>query len=151
MRKLIFFIISSVLSGICFAQTKAKKDTLYYLIDTAKTPTRDRVFSINYVKVAEVVQYYLNCPCVWSDQWPTFLYVLRKSLDDRTFIKPTYIEEKNLKNISFIPLKDLIEKACENDYYVFNDKYVLFFIEHLPDGRYMVRKVKFTSPAFTNE
>ncbi|MFI5159133.1 MAG: hypothetical protein ACHQF4_09730 [Sphingobacteriales bacterium] len=128
-----------------------KKDTIYYLIDTARTPKLDRMFGINYVKIAEVVQYYIYCPCIWPDQWPTFIYERRKNLSDRTFIDSTFIDKKALKKISFIRLKDLIEKACDNEYYTFNAKYVLFFIEHLPNGRYLLRKVKFPRPTFQNE
>ena len=147
----LFFVAFFSVSSAKAQTITVKRDTLYYLIDTAKIPKLDRVFSINYVKVAEVVQYYINCPCIWSDQWPTFIYVRKKNLSDRTFIDSTFIDKKALKKISFIRLKNLIEKACENEYYTFNAKYVMIFIEHLPNGRYLVRKVKFDSPAFRNE
>jgi len=50
----------------------ANKDTLYYLIDTAKTLKSDRIFSIDHYP--RNVLYSIYCPCIPSNSSFSFYY-----------------------------------------------------------------------------
>jgi hypothetical protein len=131
-----------------FAQNGQKKDTVYYLIDTAKTLKSDRIFSIN--PYPRFVIYSIYCPCIPSNIGFSFYYSTIKGLPDTSLKEPVYINKKDIKRIKFIPLYKLIELACkEQDYITINHE--IYFVQHLPNGKYTKRKVQFQHPFHPDE
>jgi len=123
MTKIIFytlipltFIASSYKKSM--AQKIIKKDTIYYLIDTANVPINDRMITIESAK--EYKFYSINCPCLNNSIKPIF----RCNITNQVIMKRSMIS-----SLKFIHLPDLIELVKKKDNGYFNDNFVIFFIE----------------------
>src|ERR1700748_3233165 len=129
-------IISLLLSTACFGQVKSPKDTLYYLVDTAKTPIKDRLMKIEIEGPWNC--FVIECACLKYNQRPVFIYELKNQNSTRVGIKA-------FKRIKFITLSKLIELAKDGEGDNFNNKHVAYFVE--PDGKkYVMRKVRLLKP-----
>ncbi len=97
----LFLIFSSVRS---IAQTEQKIDSIYYLLDTAKTPVNDRMWSIE--ADDQFKMYILKCPCLKFNGTPQFFYSVTDKED-----KGWIISKREFQTIKLISLPDLITKA----------------------------------------
>ena len=102
--------------------TLAKKDTGYYLIDTAKIPSKDRMFHVGVEGHAKF--YALICKCYPWNLDPVFTYPKAR--------KGNTINKESFNKIKTIELKDLINIAVRYGIEKI-DKTVIYFIE--PQGK----------------
>jgi hypothetical protein len=110
-------------------------DSIYYLIDTAKTPFNDRMWDIG---IEGSFKYYtIACSCLQYNRQPTFFY--------RTNFKGQVIKQKDLNRFKFIKLSDLIIKAKKYTDTTYKGKYAIFFVEH-SDGKFILHKVSLSEP-----
>jgi hypothetical protein len=71
--KLVMCILLSIFllsNGKVTAQNK--KDTIYYLLDTASTPVKDRIISIEEEENERLI--YINCHCMKGYEIPVFRF-----------------------------------------------------------------------------
>ena len=136
MRNL-FFLISIFYSFNVFAQTAQKVDTIYYLLDTAKTPVNDRMWEIRIDD--QFKSYILNCLCLKFNGMPTFFYSVTDKADSGKIIN-----KSEFKALKLIGLPALIIKSKELlDTEMIS--YSFFIIE--PEGKkYMIHNVALTNP-----
>jgi hypothetical protein len=114
---IIFYAVALAPHKAVFAKSKRVQDTVYYLLDTAKTPPNERMWTI---ANANPHQFYtIKCPCLRSNQLPVF----RGNINKLTTISMTDVEKLKL-----IHLSDLIELVRKNDNADFEKKITLFFI-----------------------
>jgi hypothetical protein len=118
-----------------FAQSKVKRDTIYYVIDTAKIPVNARMLDIG---VEGPYKYYtIQCPCLEYGQRPNFTY--------RRDVKDKLMTASQLKSIKQVNLISLIQKAKEFTNKAFTSTYAFFFIE--PNGKgYVIHQVHLATP-----
>jgi len=102
--KKIYFIVLFLNAFIATAQ-KQQIDSIYYLIDTAKTPINDRMWDIH-EEYPSLKLYIIKYPCLLYGQKPTFVY-------DVTANKGITINKAGFDHIKFIDLPTLILKAKE--------------------------------------
>ena len=148
--KLFILLFSTFLNTTLKAQlNKAiKKDTIYYLIDTAKTPKLDRVFEIEHSK--QFIFYTIDCYC-YAVKWkPQFYYIFKGTSNYDANLNPVYITNSKIEKMSFANLYKLITLSCSEGTN-FNARHVIFFVEHLPNGRYLIRQVKSNAPPAIDE
>jgi len=117
--KKIFFIILFFCSSNAFAQLKQKIDSIYYLLDTVKTPVNDRIWEID--DEGDFKYYTILCPCLAYGLQPTFFY--------RVDFGGQIINNTKLKTIKLISVSSLILKAKKFTDSGFKGKYAIFFIE----------------------
>ena len=86
------------------AQEEQKVDSIFYLIDTIKTPFPNRMWQIE--KNSSYKNYIIQCPCLNNNGMPTFFYSFT---DKENFVKT--IKKNELKNIKLISLTALILKS----------------------------------------
>lgn len=131
--KITFLFLTICFAKNGFAQSKPKADSVFYLLDTAKTPGKDRMWDIQdeaYYKI-----YRLLCPCLKYGTNPVFI---RRNDYEGALLN------KNIDNVRLITLPDLITRAKE----VTDGKigsYIFFFIEPVKD-QFILYKVALTSP-----
>ena len=97
-----------------FAQTGNKTDSIYYLLDTAKTPVTDRMWDIHVDKgsiFGNDKSYVIQCPCLKDGGKPTFFY----ASGDRG--EGMLVNKKQLKTLKAISLSALIAKAKQVEGY----------------------------------
>ncbi len=122
---IIFLIIFFVSLDLTFSQvTTIKRDTLYYLLDTAKIPINDRIIKIVDAQVFKF--YYFRCPCLDEGQMP---YLIHRTNDKGEIIDSTKINK--IKTIATVPLLYLFHK----NYYRFNVEHTVYLLEVLPDKK----------------
>lgn len=132
---LTYFLASWNIYCFSFAQTLSKKDTVYYLLDTAKTPARDRLFTFEADYSSQQRFYTLNCPCLENHHKPEFRYNASQT---------TYLGAKIVGQLQFINLQALIDLVTKNDFPDFYNRFVIYFI--IPEKRkYAKHKVFFLS------
>ena len=117
MKKLFFAIIFFGVFNAS-AQEDKKVDSIYYLLDTLKTPVLDIMIHVDIAKPHKF--YTINCPCLSSGSNPVF----RTNINNGT-----PINRSKIAKIKFISLIDLIKLVRENDTPYFNDAVAIFFIE----------------------
>jgi hypothetical protein len=146
----LFFLLLFAIGLRAQKHIENKKDTLYYLIDTARTLKSDRVLGGFHTKY--FIFYHIACPCFVNslEPDPLFSYYNRKSLQDTAFSEPVYVAKKKVKAISFTSLADLIRIVCKEGNQ-FNFNHVVFFIESLPNRKYMIRQVKLQGPRMKDD
>jgi hypothetical protein len=133
---LLFLIISSIQSN---AQTRQKIDSVYYLLDTAKTSVADRMWDIhddNGSIYGNIKTYTIQCPCLKNGGKPSFFY----SISDRG--KGILIDEKQLKDIKLIALNELIAKSKQIENNNYQSDYMIFLIEPR-QKKYAIHKLDF--------
>ncbi|MFI5159226.1 MAG: hypothetical protein ACHQF4_10200 [Sphingobacteriales bacterium] len=151
-RKLIvlFFVAFFSVSSAKAQTITVKRDTLYYLIDTAKTTRLDRILWIQHLK-DNYIDYQIFCPCIMASTGIQFNFPAgSRNINDPLSVTPTYIKPELIKKIAFTSLVKLIQLA-QNYNQDFNQRYVVFFIEHLPQGKYSIKKVDYGGPFIMEE
>lgn len=135
MKKLIllFFIFISIDS---IAQNGLKVDSIYYLLDTTKTPVRERIWHTYYEKGVTDKYYEIECPCLHNNGKPTFMYAGE--------INPRFISKDYLKIIKLVGLPDLIIRAKQ---FLDSNKNnnAFFFVEPLKKG-YIIHRLILLNP-----
>lgn len=137
MKALIILSSILILSTASYATGRVeKKDTLYYLADTAKVPLNDRMVDIG---IEAPFKYYtIQCECLAYNQKPTFYFNYEK--DGRG----EQLSGTGLGTIRLITLSELISLAKQQGN-GFNSQHVVFFIE--PWGsEYVKHKVMLLKP-----
>jgi len=104
MKTLIFAILFfCAVTGAAYAGGKI--DSVYYLLDTTKTPVNDRMWDIH--EENPILKFYvINCNCIRYDYEPSFVY-------DISSTKCEIINKKRLRAIKLVSLSKLIEQAKE--------------------------------------
>ena len=140
---ILFSLLICAVSVRAQSNVETKKDTLYYLVDTAKTLKSDRIFSID--THPRFVFYSVACPCIPSNSGFMFYYSSIKGLPDTTLKENVDIKKSQIKKMQFLPLYKLIEIVCKEQGHT-NINHVIYFIQHMPNGKYISRKVTLTPP-----
>ncbi|MEX8547583.1 MAG: hypothetical protein V5804_08285 [Mucilaginibacter sp.] len=123
--KLFFLLAFILISKFTFSQvTTIKRDTLYYLLDTAKIPINDRMIKITDAPLFKF--YYFRCPCLDEGQMP---YLIHRTNDKGEIIDSSKINK--IKMIATVPLLYLFHK----NYYRFNVEHIVYILEVLPDKK----------------
>lgn len=131
MKTLFNIMLLSLSLSYANAQVVNKKDTVYYLADTIKTPVKDRILTAETVK--DFKFYTIKCYCLTTNYHIVFRGNISKQL---------LLNKITFKKIKLISLPQLIELATKNDNTYFDQKFVIYFIE--PAGRkYVQQKVFF--------
>jgi len=118
------------------AQILTNRDTVYYLVDTAKTPPMDRL-----IKVGTEGPWYffsIECTCLKYNQRPTFIYDLKNPGSEP-------VNNSILKKIKFISLSKLLELSRDDAGEAFNNKHLAYFIEK-KGNKYVKTKVRLLKP-----
>ncbi|MGN8071927.1 hypothetical protein [Mucilaginibacter sp. SG564] len=137
MQKLLFIILFFV-SVNAFAQENKKIDSLFYLLDTAKTSAANRMWSINSEKNSIYKNYTIECSCLRYGGKPTFFYNI-EGKDNGIFL-----DKKKLNTIKLTSIRTLIVTSKRIDTTDRRD-YAIFLIE--PNrGGYMMHEVDFINP-----
>src|SRR5438067_2283290 len=108
MKKYIIPYILFICVGMpigAFSQKKAIQDTVYYLVDLDKIPTRDRMITKG--KEGPYQSYTIACPCLKYNRQPLFLFPYANS-------KSRIISKRQLNaNKKLVDLSTLIKKVKE--------------------------------------
>jgi hypothetical protein len=84
---------------------QVKRDTIYYLLDTAKVPVKDRMF--NFTAEGPAMGYTLACQCFPYGYSIFFYYQIADKKEKRISIQ----EFRNIKTVSITELIDLALKC----------------------------------------
>jgi len=133
MHKLCILIIGVLLiSSSCYAQAPKSTDTIFYMVDTLKTPLNDRMIAS---EIAGDFNFYtIKCPCLKEGVYPVFRCNVKKY---------TKLGADDLSHIKFIKLSQLIQIVSTNDDKNFNDRFVIWFIEPHNYNTFIKRRVFF--------
>lgn len=130
----LFFTLYS-LTSLC--QTGDKKNSIYYLIDTTRTPIKDRMWDIH-TEYPSIKTYNIKCPCLQYDSEPMFIYNIAQA-------ESIIITKTTLKTIKLISLPELILYAKTYANPDLREAYEFYFIE--PNGKkYIIHKVRLIKP-----
>ncbi len=138
--KKIIFILLCLYSSNSFAQKGRRTDSVYYLLDTAKTPLNERIWHID--NDGPWKYYTIQCHCLQYDTEPTFAYDTRKDI-------PRIFSKKELKSIALINISDLIDSVKKNLENGRKDAYTLFLIEPYKK-KYIIHRLNLTHPSISN-
>ena len=138
MRILMNILLVILISNLSATAQKLRKvDTVYYLVDTLKTPVNDRMLQTG---IDGAFKYYaIKCECLKYDQNPTFIYNRKKTENT------SLITEDAFKQINFTTLTQLISLAQQDGGDSFNSRHIAYIIEQDKDG-YVKHKVKLLKP-----
>lgn len=120
MKSLIILCLS--LFG-CFCSSSAqviKKDTIYYLLDTLKTPVNDRMVTVHQNGNGQLTE--IKCPCLKAHGTPQFLSRISKK---------ALLTKNKFESLKLISLPGLIQIVSTYDEH-FNNRYMMYIIE--PNG-----------------
>ncbi|GGE60558.1 hypothetical protein EV200_103638 [Pedobacter psychrotolerans] len=125
MRYLIIFgVFSSILFNIHKVRAQVKGDTVYYLLDTANVPVKDRMFKIE--REESAMMYLLQCKCYpYATNIPFYFDIYKKKT----------ISRKEFKKIKIVSIIQLIVIALKCLPPASRTDYKFIFIE--PEGRNM--------------
>ena len=135
MKRLIFamFILGFCYSNLS-AQVKTKVDTVFYLLDTAKTPVNDRMWEVGIELPFK--QYVLKCPCLLYNSEIAFMYPIKDT--------GNIFDLDKLQKFKLIDLPRLIGKSkqfIENNF-----KGLVFFIIEPYKNKYIIHRVGLMQP-----
>lgn len=134
-KTLLFILAVSIIASFAKAQDKIViQDTVYYHLDTAAIPIKDRMFAFD--EEAGTVSYVVLCKCY---PWETDLrFFYTKTKNTKTISKEAF---RKIKTISITQLIEIGVKYAKDRI----DRHVFFFIE--PNGKNMkVTKVYLSDP-----
>ena len=101
----IFGIVILLLFNLQKANSQVKIDTIYYLLDTAKVPVKDRMFRIE--REGPAMGYILECKCYPYARGIPFYFPIADKKEKRISLQ----EFKKLKTVSITQLIDLALKC----------------------------------------
>jgi len=135
MQKL-FFIIIFLSSVNAFAQENKKIDSIFYLLDTVKTPLTDRMWSVE--KSSIYKNYAIQCPCLKNGGKPTFFYDI-EGKDSGVLLSKKELKTVKLTSLSTLILKSKLIDSSDRP------NYTIFLIEPNEKG-YIRHEVNFINP-----
>lgn len=137
MKRLFAFILL-LFSFKTYAQKEPKADSIYFLIDTAKTPVNVRMWDIDSSFLYK--NYVIKCPCLKFNGMPTFFYSIVEKED-----KGKIINARELKTIKLISLPALILKSKQ----LLDTEMIsrLFFLIEPIGKKYIMHNVSLINPA----
>jgi hypothetical protein len=136
--KNIKLLLASLLILCCyysFANNQQKADTIYYLVDTAKAPVKDRMITVEFEDQFKC--YTIECFCLKYDQKPVFYYNYEKEKGENI---------NAVNGISFISLSKLIHLSQEGGGDLFNTNHIAYFIEPGLGNKYIKHRVMLLKP-----
>jgi hypothetical protein len=111
-------------------------DTVYYFIDTAGTPLKDRMWEVG---IESNIKYFTSrCPCLKNNQGITFFYRLKNS--------GKKIDKNAFNNINTIDLASLLSFGKKATDLTATTLYVYFFIEKNSDKEFVIHEAKIYRP-----
>ena len=111
-------------------------DSIYYFIDTAKTPINDRMWDIG---IESSYQYFsIKCQCLKYGAEPIFVY--------KTKDPGQTIDKKAFRNLETVSLLKLINLAKQTADLTATTLYIYFFIEKKNKKDYTIHKVRLIIP-----
>ena len=131
-------IVSAFLLSVLHAKAQSSKqtrDSIYYLMDTAKTPVNDRLWDIHDENA--LIFYTFQCACLQYGGNPTFVYNSNK---------PNQTHINSVRAIRLIRIVDLLKLLKQSEGEEFNKKHIMYFIQPSKKG-YVKRQVR----AFRNQ
>jgi hypothetical protein len=135
--KNIFFFTLMFFSIWVYAQGKSTKDTLYYLLDTAKTPVKDRMWEIH-EEYPSLKLLTITCPCLAYGRNPVFVYSTNTE-------QGKVINNKKVSVIKFVSLTKLIEYVKNYTGGNFETKKIVFIEKR--KSNYMMQPVRIIKPS----
>jgi len=119
--KYLFFVFLSLFANSALAQNVNQKDTVYFLVDTTKSPGETNI-KITSERVEYVKDFDFKNPCIVSGKSASFFC----NCSDQ---KKT-LSKKVLKRIKLTSLKKLMRLMCtDSTFDEYNNKHVTYFIE----------------------
>jgi hypothetical protein len=117
--KSVLILCLSLFGFVCAssAQRSIKKDTIYYLLDTLKTPANDRMVTVQKNGNGQFTE--IKCPCLKAHGTPQFLSRISKK---------ALLTKEKFGVLKLISLPELIQIVSTYDEH-FNNKYVMYIIE----------------------
>jgi hypothetical protein len=112
----------------------SKIDTIYYLVDTIKTPEKERMWNVCVESNTKCFE--IECPCLQYDSKPTFTYRLSSPEQD--------INENQLEKITTVGITTLINIA-KGDIGKLHTYPRIIFIEK-QDKMYVMHRVYLQEP-----
>ncbi|PWK75299.1 hypothetical protein LX99_03792 [Mucilaginibacter oryzae] len=132
---LIIFLCLNILGA--YAQKRINNiDSIYYLVDTANTPLKDRMWDIGIESQYKYLT--IKCPCLKFNIEPTFIYKLKdpgQKINDGYFSK--------LKIVSLAKLIELTKKTTD---LTAQTLYIFYIIEKDANGGYIYHKTRLIQP-----
>lgn len=128
----VFLICSMSMIQNSFGQKVASKDTLYYLIDTIKTPNLDRMVEIGtevyynsyHPLLFDTIKYVkINCPCLPFNYYPSFTVQINKTRIS--------IGKQQVYKIKFVSLSTLLDVTLKDYKQRFAYKYTVIMVERI--------------------
>lgn len=133
---LIILILSSATLHASAQKAVSNIDTVYYLLDTAKTPLKDRMWDIG---VESRYKYYtIQCPCLKFNNSPTFVYNLKEG--------GTKISGDQIARFAFVSLPSLIERAKVTTDLTATTLYIFYIVEKNRENEYISHKMSLLTP-----
>lgn len=130
MKVILIVLFLGGMVGNAFAQ-QMKKDTIYYLLDTAKTPKNDRMIWVSNDKTEKI--FVIDCPCLRSDGAKPIFQIRNNPAKT--------IDSEILKSYKLTSISSIIKLAIDNDKgNEFNEKYILFVIQPIENGKYTITR-----------
>ena len=120
-----------------YSQDNNKIDSIYYLLDTSKTPVMDRLWDVD-LEYGGIKVYTIRCSCLQYDQRPTFSYHSNRA-------KSNILSKKGLGAIKLTRLNELVIKAKQFTTPGFKGKYAFFLVEPY-ERRYIYHQVNLFTP-----
>lgn len=128
---------------LCFTLSKASAqkaagniDTVYYLLDTAGTSLKDRMWDID---VESQYKYFtIKCPCLKYNSEPTFIYNLKEP--------GKKIDSKLISKFSTVSLSSLIDLAKKTTDQTAQTLYIFYIIEKDNSNDYTAHKTRLVTP-----
>ncbi|GGB27640.1 MULTISPECIES: hypothetical protein [Mucilaginibacter] len=107
-------------------------DTIYYLLDTANTPVKDRMWDIG---VESQYKYYaIQCPCLKFNNYPTFVFNVKDP--------GRKISGDQITAFNFVSLSSLIERAKKTSDLTAQTLYVFYIVEKSDANEYVSHKIR---------
>jgi len=128
-----FFLIAGLHSKAQI--NKPVKDSIYYQLDTAKTPLKDRMWEIGEEGMFKYYTY--QCNCLKFGSPPTLIYNLNNPYETLT--------KSEFKRKRLISLVALVKLLSENEGYSFNHKHILYIMEPL-NKQMVMHQVRLIAP-----
>lgn len=133
--RILFCTLFIFLINIKAQAQNIKKDTVYYLLDTLKTPVNDRIWNVEIESRSKF--YIILCRCLKYNCYPTFIRNVN--------VAAGTLSKSDVNKIKFISLVKLIDLAGKDGGDSFNNYHVIYFVEP-SRGEYSKSQVRLMRP-----
>jgi len=133
-----FTCILLLLAIKAYSQKGSKTDSIFFLVDTTKTPVNERMWGIDSTSLYK--NYVIKCPCLRFNGMPTFFYSITEKEG-----KGELINASELKTLKFISLSSLILKSKQ----LLDTEMIsrLFYLVEPKGKKYIMHNVALINPA----